>query len=134
MPEPAIRVEGLAELRRAFQVASKAMEKDLRQALEAAGEPVRADASRFALERISGMRRSNVPWYAMRTGVYRGTVGYVAPVQRGDKSRRGSRKRRNFAPLMLERAMVPALEQNQGRIIDEFEEALSDMAKAWARV
>jgi hypothetical protein len=134
MPEPAIRVEGLAELRRAFRVAANGMEKDLRAAIEAAGEPVRSEAQSLAFTRISGMPRSHIPWHAMRAGVYGGTIGYVAPLQRGDKSRRGSKKRRNLATLLMERAMLPALESNQGRIVSEFEEALADMEKAWARV
>jgi hypothetical protein len=131
----AVRVEGLRDLSKAFRVASREMSKDLRTAIEQAGEPIRQDASNRARTNISGMVRSRVPWWRMRTGVERSTIGYVAPEQRGYRGGRG--KERSRRPNLADR-MAPQLEAalaaNRDRVVDEFEEALDEMARAWARV
>lgn len=132
MPDPIVRVDGLTELRRAMGVASREMTRDLRQAIEASGEPIRQQAAQLAFERIPGMQRGGVPWHQMRTGVFRGSIGYVAPLQRGRKG--GRRSRPNLGTLLMDRAMRPALENNIGRVEAEFRDAVEDMARAWARV
>lgn len=126
-----VEVIGLAELRRAFAVASREMSKDLNEALKSAGEPVRADAQALAVQNIS---RIGIPWSRMRLGINRHSV-YVAPVERGNKSRtRGQRGRPNLKTKLLDEAMGPALVANSDRVAREFEDAVRDMAKAWARV
>jgi hypothetical protein len=125
-----VRIEGLAELQRAFALVDRRLSRDLRSALESSAEPVRSDAQSLALTQI---RRMTLPWSRMRTGVTRNSV-YVVPVERGDKTRRGSRRRPRFKNLMLERAMEPALERNRDRVVDEIDDTMVDLAKAWARV
>jgi hypothetical protein len=126
-----VEVVGLAELRRAFQVAGNGLARDLNDALKAAGEPVRQDAQTLAVSNIS---RIGIPWSRMRLGIQRHSV-YVAPVERGTKSRTLTGKRRpRFKTKLLDEAMAPALARNSDRVAQEFEDAVKDMGKAWARV
>lgn len=125
-----LRVEGLRELQRAFSIADKTLAKEMRERLRDVAEPVRADAERLAVQEI---RRIGIPWSRMRVGVTRSLV-YVAPVERGVKSRgRASRARPNLADLLMGRAMSPALDANQGRVLHELEEVLGDVGQAWER-
>lgn len=132
MPENAIRIEGLRELERAFKVYGRGMEKGVREALEAGAEVVRPDVESLAEQTI---KRSAIDWTRMRVGVVR-RVGYVAPIQRGNRSLRSSRRARGakFKARMLEHAMYPALDQNIDRVEREFEDALGDLARLWSRV
>jgi hypothetical protein len=127
VPTGEVRVEGLRELHRAFDVAGREMTKDLRAGLRSAAEPVRSDAESLA---VQGIDRIGVPWSRMRVGVTRSSV-YVAPQQR--KRGRGS-PRPNLAGLLLDRAMIPALEQNKEKVEQEVLDAIRDMARAWERV
>ena len=131
----AVRLDGLRELERAFKVAGNGLERGIREVLESAAEPVRHDAQLLALSEIPriSVPSTTVPWHRMRVGVTRRTA-YVAPEMRGDKSRRGSRRRPNFATKLLHEAMQPALERNRGSVEDTFEDALEDLARVWARV
>jgi hypothetical protein len=135
MPERAVRIEGLRELERAFKLYGRGLDKGLREAMEAGAEPVRADAQALALVEIPriSVPSTTVPWHRMRVGVTRRTA-YVAPEQRGDKSRRGSRRRPNFATKLKTEAMEPALERNIPNVEREFDEALKDLARRWSRV
>jgi hypothetical protein len=141
--EKAIHVEGLRELQRAFSLASREMSRDLRQALEAAGTPISFAASQLALAQISGLKRSVLPWNRMRVGVSRGTV-WVAPEQRGVKKNARAKYRRgwdipagrpldSFPGQLLYKAMIPALEANVGRVVNDIEEAIADVSRVWAR-
>lgn len=131
MPEP-VRIEGLRELERAFKLYGRGMEKGLREAMETAAEPVRSDAQ--SLARVALKPAVNVDWSLMRVGVTRRTA-YVAPAQRGRRGRlRPNAGRRNMRELLLGRAMEPALEQNIGNVEREFDDALKDLARMWARV
>jgi hypothetical protein len=118
----------LRELNRAFRLADKAVHQDLRDALEEAAQPVRSDAQSLATQRI---RRIGPTWARMRVGTAGGVV-YVAPVERGAKGRGNQRFRRpNLADLMMSRAMEPALERNEGRVIARVNEALNDVHRVW---
>lgn len=122
---PAIHVEGLRDLDRAFKAADVALNKDLRKTLTAAAEPVRSGAEALA---ISGIPRMTVPWSRMRIGVTAHSV-YVAPRKRGSRVARS--KRPNLASLLLGRSMLPALEQNRERVLQEFDGLLEDVGRAW---
>ena len=122
-----VRVDGLAELNRAFRKADKALVGDLKDALEEAAQPVRRDAQSLA---VSHIRRIGPDWSRMRIGTIRGVV-YVAPVERGTRNPRLARKK--LAPRMLTLAMEPALARNEGLIIRRVDEALDDVAKVWER-
>lgn len=115
MPFNGIRVEGLAELQRALREADRAVAKDLRAELKKAGEPVRARAESRA---SSGIRNIGGKWSRMKLGAT-GRMVYIAPAARPS----GGSARPNLAPLLLQRAMVPAVSEKRG----EVEEAL----EAW---
>jgi hypothetical protein len=126
-----VEVIGLAELRRACQVAGNQMGRDMNDALKSAGEPVRTDAQSLAVANIA---KVGIPWSRMRLGIQRHSV-YVAPVERGVKSRtRPGKRRPRFKTKLLDEAMAPALERNSDRVAQEFRDAVRDMGRAWARV
>lgn len=125
--DSAIRVEGLAELQRAFARADKTLSRELRDRLRDAAEPVRADAEQLAETSIS---RIGLPWSRMRVGVTRHSV-YVAPRKRG--ARRGPAKRPNLAELLLGRAMLPALDTNQAQVLDKVDDLLAEVGREWER-
>jgi hypothetical protein len=125
----AVRVEGLRELNRAFKLYGKGLEGGIREALEAAAEPVKTDAQTLA---VSSIPRIGLPWSRMRVGVTKHTA-YIAPQQRGTtvRTRRG---RPNLKGLLLGRAMEPALDRNISNVERELGDALDDLARMWARV
>lgn len=130
----AVRVLGLRDLQRAFATANRGLAQDLRTAIEQAGEPIRRDAQNLVQSEISGMARSRIPWWTIRSGVERSTIGYIVPNQRGVKGAGSARRGRpKLAPLIAEKEQT-ALDRNADRVVDEFDEALAEMAKAWARV
>jgi hypothetical protein len=122
-----IKVEGLVELNRAFKVADKSLAKEYRAALRDVGEPVRADAERLAVERITTV---GIPWSRMRVGLTQKVV-YVAPKQRGSRGGRGRRPK--FGTKLLERAMLPALNANIDEAERRFERMLGEVGKDWER-
>ncbi len=120
------RVEGLQALQRALKVADTTLHRELRTRLREVAEPVRADSERLA---AAGIPRLGVPWSRMRVGVTQSSV-YVAPRQRGARGRGGSR-RPNLADLLLGRAMIPALTENQPRVLVEMDRLLETVGRAW---
>lgn len=116
-------------MQRAFKLAEGKLDKDLRTELRRVAEPVRADAERLA---VAGIPRVGVPWSQMRVGVTQTSV-YVAPKRRGARGN-PLRKRPNFAGLLLGRAMVPALERNEPRIVGELEDLLDRVGRTWESV
>lgn len=128
MADATIEVRGLRELQRAFKVAAPVAQKELRKALRTVAEPVRHDAEELARANIP---RIGVPWAQMRTGVTQRVV-YVAPKQRGVKSRIDRRYRRpNFFDLLMGRALEPALERNVVLVEAGVQAALDTVGKAW---
>lgn len=134
----AIRVRDLTGLNRAFAAAGRAVKDDLRDALIESAEPVRADAKRLALQEITNIRetrRGRSAWSDMRVGVERGgSLVYVAPVERGVKTKgRQHLARPNLAPLLMDDAMEPALEQNRDKVARRLEQMLDEVADVWER-
>lgn len=130
-----VRVEGLNDLVRAFRVANREVARDVRTAIEQAGEPIRQRASELVRTEISGMARSRLPWWTIRAGVERNTIGYIVPNERGRFTKRNPRRYRR--PRIADRIAEQeqrALDQNTDRVYDEFTQALDEVAKAWARV
>lgn len=124
---PAVQVKGLRELQIAFAHADRATRLGLRTELREVAKPVALDAQQLAAQQISGMRRSP-RWARMRVGVTRRVV-YVAPTQRGLKTRGpDSRRRPNLARLLLDRAMEPALEAHAEQILVATEALLDHVA------
>lgn len=128
MTQP-IRVEGLRELQRAFKAADATLQKNLREGLRAAAEPVRASAETLAVEKIA---RIGVPWSRMRVGVTQREV-YVAPRQRGQKGRDQRLRRPNLFDLLMGRALQPALDQNIAKVERQLERLLDAVGSSWER-
>lgn len=126
-----LRVHGFAALQRAFTLANRELAKELRKRLRKVAEPVRASAQ----SRAEGEIRNIGPdWSRMRTGITRRSV-YVAPTERGVRRGSGSALARpNLAPLLMERAMSPALDANIARVGHEFESMLDTIGRDWERV
>lgn len=129
--ERTIRVRGLRDLSRAFAAADKRLKNDLRDRLKRAAEPVRADAEASASSEIRNVQTGD-SWSRMRVGVTTRLV-YVAPRERGIRARGSVRRRPNLAGLLMDRAMEPALERNETKIVRELEELLDDVGRDWER-
>ena len=118
-----IRVKGLPELERAFATMAVATRKEVKAGLRSAAEPVRTSAETNASGRILNMGTGR--WSRMRLGSNRGMVVYVAPRAR----RRGGSPRPNLAPLLLDRAMIPALGQHRDEVQAKLALAVEAAAK-----
>ena len=128
----AIQVDGLANLRLAFDAANRALRDDLDDALEEAAAPVRTDSQALAGTAITRMPAGS-PWTRMRIGSSRAVV-YVAPVERGAKGRGNQRFRRpRFKPLMLSRALEPALARNRQNVIRRLDGLLAEVKRVWEK-
>jgi hypothetical protein len=121
-----VKVRGLRELNAAFKAADRTLQKELRDALRDAAEPVRVDAEALARARISNLGEA---WSEMRTGVTTKVV-YVAPRQRS-RSGNPRRKRPNLAALLMGRSMEPALEANDAQVQARIGRALDEVGRAW---
>jgi hypothetical protein len=120
-----VLVEGLADLQSAFRRAGITAEVGLRAGLRHLAEPVRTDAEGLALQEI---KRIGQKWSRMRIGQNQSLV-YVAPVQRGVKTKgRLQLARPNLANLLMDRAMEPALRQNEPQIEAGMERILDRVA------
>lgn len=113
-------VTGFTELERDLKATGPALFKAMRSGLRQAAEPVRVDAGRLSQTRISGMKRSKKkppPWSVQKIGQNTKEV-YMVPREKGARAKTGaSRRRPNFAAIMLSRAYDPALERNRTRIL-----------------
>lgn len=127
----AIRVEGIRELQRAFGAADKALRADLKDALEEAAAPVRSDAQILA-GTITHM--TTEPWTRMRIGTVAQSVVYVAPVERGRKTRGDDKRRRPRFKDVLGPRMDLALERNRSKVERRLEQMLNEVARVWERV
>jgi len=115
-----VRIEGLQELQRALRKINKDVAGEVRDALRKAGEPVRATAESYAFGSIRNI--GNI-WGEMRLGVAaRGA--YIVPATRRSE---GS-PRKAFGPLLLDKAMLPALERHQAGVLNEVTEAFDSLA------
>jgi hypothetical protein len=69
----------------------------------------------------------------MRIGIGRSIV-YVAPIERGAKSRGDERKRRpKFGTKLMDEAMEPALERNRAVVETRLDRMLDEVANVWER-
>lgn len=128
-----VQIVGLRDLDRAFRVADRALQTDFRDALEEAAAPVRSEAQTLAATRIRNVHVGD-PWSRMRIGRMQGTTVYVAPVERGAKGRGSQRRRRRqFADLLMERAMQPALDHNREQVERRVERLVAEVVELWGR-
>ena len=124
-----VRIDGLVELNRAFKHAGKELKGEMRRAMQEVGEPVASRAQVLARQNISHIGRSG--WWQMRIGATESTV-YVAPKERGSKVRT-RQTRPNLRPLLLDEAMIPALESQKGNLVREVERMLGELGREWSR-
>ena len=115
---PTVHVKGAAELEKAFRDLRRDVLAELRPALLAAAEPVRRTAEEMAAGQVSNMTE---PWSRMRVGATARHGVYVAPKSR----RRGGSPRPNFGGLLLSRALLPAVEEKQGEVVNALEAAVT---------
>ncbi len=112
----AVRIEGLAQTQNALRRVNRDAAKRMREELAVVAEPVKRDAESFAIgafpPRDTGSGGIGPEWYKMRVGITSRIV-YVAAATR---SRDPLLKRSNLVGLMLDRAMIPALEKNEETI------------------
>jgi hypothetical protein len=123
-----IVTQGFVELSRAFGRVNKEFPKDLRKELKHAAEPVARGAGVLVGQHTHvGVGK---PWSQFRTagGV---KLVYVAPKQRGRKSRHDPRRRRpNLGDILL-RGMELSLARNEDLIARRVERVLDNMQKKW---
>jgi hypothetical protein len=117
----AVRVEGLSELFRSFEEADRGLGREVKSALEDAGEVVRVAAQDRAASRIHNI---GAGWDRMRIGISRDIV-YIAPRQRGTRDPR--LKRPKFGRLLVAEAMEPALQENREIVAKEVEDAIDNL-------
>ncbi len=130
MPEQTIKITGLNGLQRAFSRADKEEAKLLRATLKATAEPVKRAAEGKAVSRI---RNIGGPWSQMRIGQARSVV-YLAPKQKGRASRgNASLRRPNLKDLLLDRAMIPALDEHREEVVQGVERMLGTVGSRWER-
>lgn len=133
LDDQAIRVENYKNVLKAFGAASKTVERGFLGSLKEAVEPIREDAERLAGSTIANLH-SDDPWTLMRIGATRSVV-YVAPRERGRRTRGNPAiGRPNLKPLLLERAMEPALDANRDTVIANIEDLLGYMARTFDNV
>lgn len=111
-----VRVHGLRELQRDLGKYAKDVRKEVRDELKQAAETVRASAEQKAPANIS---RLGPTWSRMRIGITSRAV-YVAPKSR----RRNGTPRPNLAPLLMNEAMLPALEEHRSDVERALEQML----------
>lgn len=122
-----VKIRGLRELNRAFRAVDNGLEETLREGLRHAAEPVRVLAERKGLSEISGMSGSP-KWAEQHTVVSKRTaLVYIAPSRRG--TRIPSRKRTNLAGLLATRAMEPALEENEEKVVHDVEAVIDILGR-----
>ena len=122
--------KGSANSRERSPSPTRRLSKELRKGLQEAAEPIRVDAEQLAESRIP---RIGFEWSRMRVGVTRTSV-YVAPQQRGVKSKVNERlRRRNLADLLIGRAMIPALDANIADVSEAIDDVLATVGRAWER-
>lgn len=111
-----VRVKGLREFQRALAKGDKETKKQVRDRLKKVGEIVRVAAA----ERFSGIDAGSASGFR------------VAVRQRGvavEQSRkRTTGLRGDYGALQMRRALVPAVDEKEGEVVDEFERALDDIA------
>jgi hypothetical protein len=134
LDDRAIRVENYKNVLKAFGAASKTVERGFMGSLREAVEPIREEAEQLAGSGVIDNLADDDPWTRMRTGVTRSAV-YVAPRERGRRTRGNSAiGRPNLKPLLLDRAMEPALENNRQHVIENVEDLLGYMARTFDNV
>jgi hypothetical protein len=141
--ENPVIVSGFTELERDLKASSPLMLKALRTGLTIAVQPIKRDADRLALTRISGMKRARktagrkagfigplLPaWSVQKTGQNTKEV-YMVPTEKGARARENSGLRRpNFSVLMLGKSYDPALEGNRVQVLNTVDHVIGSVTR-----
>lgn len=111
-----VRVKGLRELRRDFRKISKSLDKEVRDGLKQAAEPVREEAANL-FERYD----------ARSAAGYRVSVRQkVVTVQQA--RRRTTGQRPDFGALQMRRALLPALARREDEVVEGVDRVLDRLA------
>jgi hypothetical protein len=118
MADEVIKVTGLTELLNGFKKADAGLGREVRKSLIETGEIVKASAAQKA---GSDIRNIGPKWSRMRLGMAGGSAVYVAIASR----RSTGTPRPNLGGLLLDKAMLPAVDENKAiveeRLISELE-------------
>jgi hypothetical protein len=129
-PLVSVNEHGLRELERLLATEGPKAKREMRAKLKSIAEPLARDVEAEARENISHI---GLKWWRMRVGVTTKVV-YVAPVERGVKTRGPDPRRRpGFADLIEDEAFTPALEKDTPEIIAGAREVLQELADEWNR-
>ncbi len=123
-------VVNLDEINRNLKALGPAINTAAKLGMLEGAEPIRRDAEDLARSDISGMRRRKTSdWSAQREGSTIHEV-YIAPVERGRKSRNDSRRRRpNFVYLMFGKSYDPALERGTPGVVAAVDKWLGSVTR-----
>lgn len=134
LDDRAIKVENYKNVLKAFGAASKTVERGFTGSLKEAAEPIAESAEQLAGSGEIRNLHDGDPWTKMRIGVTQRMV-YVAPKERGRRTRgRPQIGRPNLKPLLLDRAMEPALERHRDDVISNIEDLFGYMARTFDKV
>ncbi len=115
-----VLVANLPEIERSLVRSGPLVYKAMKAGMTEGAEPIRKEATDLAESEISGMRRAKrqpPPWSIQRTGQTVHEV-YIAPKERGVKSRTDrSRRRPNFVGVMFGKSYNPAFEHGKPGVI-----------------
>jgi hypothetical protein len=132
--ENPVLVAGFRELNADLKATNPAMLKAMRTGLTLAMQPIKRDADRFSVERLSGMKRAKrkpPPWSLQKIGETTREV-YMVPTEKGARARRDSKLRRpNFANLMLGKSYDPALEQNRVQVANTVDHVIGTVTRTF---
>jgi hypothetical protein len=130
--ENPVIVTGFSQLERDLKATSPAMLKAMRTGLTVAMEPIKRDADRLSIQRISGMKRAKrkpPPWSLQKIGQTTREV-YMVPTEKGARARQDSALRRpNFATLMLGKSYDPALEGNRVQVANTVDNLIGTVTR-----
>lgn len=127
----AVRVHGLKELQRVWDLMPPEIADEFRDELIEAADPVRKNAEQKAEVVLTWTigKPQHAAYTAMRVGVSRAqTLVYVVPSYRSRGARLSPRAKEAFVRRMQKRALEPALEQNRQQIEGRVDNMLDRIA------
>ncbi len=132
--EHPVLVVNLDTINRNLKALGPAVQIAARKGMLEGAEPIRKDAEDLARSDISGMKRakkSPPPWSLQREGATIHEV-YIAPVERGVKSKTDpSRRRPNFVGVMFGKSYDPAFEKGKAGVVVFVDKWLTGVSTAF---
>ncbi len=129
--ENPVLVVNLDLIHKQLRALGPAVDKAARAGMTEGAEPIRRDAENLARDEISGMKRAKAsppPWSIQRVGQTVHEV-YVAPRERGVKSKTDSSRRRpNFVGVMFGKSYDPAFEHGKPGVVAFVDKWLSTVS------